>query len=260
MDSSGRSSALALRPRPDWALFLDIDGTILHLAETPDGVERSERVCRVLEAVLHCLRGAVALISGRRIDDLDRLFAPHTLPAAGLHGLERRDARGIVYAQAASETLDRLRLPLAHAARVNEGVILEDKGGALAVHYRRSPERAGEIRSLVDDLVRPFAGELHVIHGKLVSEIKPRHADKGTAIREFMGEAPFVGHVPVFIGDDATDEDGFACVNALDGHAIRVGSGADTIARYSLAGVEEVVDWLEAWPSMLRRDFRSVGR
>jgi trehalose 6-phosphate phosphatase len=255
-----RSSALALRPSADWALFLDVDGTILGLAATPDEVERSERVCRILEAVSRCLSGAVALISGRRIADLDRLFVPHRLPAAGLHGLERRDARGIVYAKAVSVALDRLRPPLVRAARANDGLILEDKAGALAMHYRLAPGRAGEIRALVDDLARPFADELHVIHGKLVSEIKPRIADKGTAIRDFMSEAPFAGHRPVFIGDDTTDEDGFAFVNRLNGHAIRVGNGAGTAARYSLASVEEVVEWLEGWPSTLRCDQRSMAR
>lgn len=244
-------SARSLRPGSDWALFLDVDGTILHLRETPDGVERNDRVCRILESIEQRLAGAVALVSGRRIDDLDELFRPNRFPAAGLHGLERRDAKGVRHAKFGPETLDALRAPLRDLARVRRGVIVEDKSSALAVHYRRAPEQAGAIRAEVADLVGRAAGDLHVIHGKLVSEIKPRDADKGSAIRDFMDESPFLGHVPVFIGDDTTDEDGFAYVNTRQGHAIHVGDGENTKARYNLADVDEVIDWLESWPSFL---------
>lgn len=246
-------SALSLRPRSEWALFLDVDGTLLHFADTPDGVRRSERVCRILEALGPCLDGALALVSGRPIEVLDGLFAPHRLPAAGQHGLQRRDASGLRHDTAVPDAIDRLRSPLNELARTVPGTLLEQKSHALAVHYRRTPGRAAELRRTVNDLVRSSAPELQVVHGSMVIEIKPRNADKGSAIREFMKETPFSGRSPVFIGDDTTDEDGFACVNALNGHAIRVGKANGTVARYRLPGVDEVVDWLAAWPMLLRK-------
>ena len=239
MRKTHRQSAVSLRPASDWALFLDVDGTLLHLRETPNGVKRSERVCQVLEEIMTCLDGAVALVSGRTINNLDELFVPHRFPVAGLHGLERRDAEGVVNLHAESEMLDALRPPLTEIANAHEGVIMEDKSRALAIHYRQAPDKATEIQSFVEALVSPLAHELHVIHGKMVSEIKPWHADKGSAIRDFMDEPPFMGRVPVFIGDDTTDEDGFAFVNQGNGYAVRVGDGVDTAAGYSLADVDE---------------------
>ena len=244
-------SALGLEPASDWALFLDVDGTILHLRDTPDSVEASEALLSLLEAILKRLNGAVALVSGRSIDNLDGLFAPHRLPTAGLHGLERRDAAGTVHRIPPPDELDTLRPPLLKLAGSSSKVILEDKGHALAVHYRLAPDMAGDIKQQIEELVRPFANGLQVIHGKMVSEIKPDHADKGSAIRDFMAEAPFAGRLPVFIGDDTTDEDGFAFVNSSAGYSVRVGDGNTTAARHRLSGVDEVINWLAAWPDLL---------
>jgi trehalose 6-phosphate phosphatase len=251
MQNAHNQSAVSLRPASDWALFLDVDGTLLHLRQTPDGVNRSERVCQILEEIMACLGGAVALVSGRTIQNLDALFAPHRFPVAGLHGLERRDAEGVVHSHSESQVLDTLRPPLTEVANAHDGVIMEDKSRALAIHYRQAPDKANEIKSFVEGLVRPLAHELHVIHGKMVSEIKPWHADKGSAISDFMEETPFVGRVPVFIGDDTTDEDGFAFVNQMNGYSVRVGDGVETAARYSLKNVDEVIAWLESWPPFL---------
>lgn len=245
--------AQALRPAADWALFLDVDGTILHFADTPDGVAASDRVARLLRQISRSLQGAVALVSGRSIANLDHLFGPHVLPLAGLHGLERRDARGRLHMLGEAEALEHLRAPLSELADSLDGVLLEDKGRALAVHYRMAPDKAGEIRQRVETLVRPSVRDLRIIHGKMVSEIKPRHADKGSAIQAFMDEAPFVGRVPVFIGDDVTDEDGFVAVNALKGLSIHVGDGAASAARYRLPDVDRVIDWLETWPSAIHQ-------
>lgn len=247
-------SARALRPNPTWALFLDVDGTILHFADTPNGVAPSRHVCRALRRLSVSLGGAVALISGRTIENLDRLFAPLRLPTAGLHGLERRDAVGDLHVLGEVEALEHLRQPFADLAASTKGVMLEDKGRALAVHYRLAPDEAGSIRQQVEYLVHPSAGNLRIIHGNMVSEVKPRHADKGSAIHAFMGEAPFLGRVPVFVGDDVTDEDGFAAVNGFDGFAVRVGGGAETAARYLLADVDQVIAWLAALPSEIRAE------
>ena len=240
--------AKAFDPSVDWALFLDVDGTLLSFADTPDGVAVSQHLRQVLRRLEASLEGAVALISGRSIEDLDQIFGPLRFPAAGLHGLERRDARGDLHILGEVQALEHLRSPFADLAASKNGVMLEDKGRALALHYRRAPHAAEHIRRKVEDLVRPSARELRIIHGKMVSEVKPRHADKGSAIQAFMGEAPFAGRVPVFIGDDVTDEDGFAAVNAMDGHTIRVGDGAATAARYRLSDVDQVIEWLESLP------------
>ena len=231
-----------LRPTSQWALFLDVDGTILGFADTPDGVAPGRRLTRVLREIDACLGGAVALISGRTIANLDQLFAPWKPPVAGLHGLERRDAAGRLHALGEAEALEHLRLPLTQLAAYHDGAILEDKGRALAIHYRQVPDAAAGIRQRVGELVQPCSSELRVIHGKMVSEIKPQHADKGSAIHAFMGEAPFAGRLPVFIGDDVTDEDGFAAVNALDGHTVHVGGGTVTDARFGLSSVDDVIE------------------
>ncbi len=245
------NSARSLQPSPDWALFLDVDGTILHLRDTPDSVSASETLLELLEAISSRLDGAVALVSGRRIDNLDELFSPHRLPTAGLHGLERRDANGSVHRIPAPEALEALRPPLLKLAGSSTKIILEDKGHALAVHYRLAPEMAGEIKGRIEELAGPYSADLHVMHGKMVCEIKPWQADKGSAIRDFMTEAPFKGRLPVFVGDDTTDEDGFAYVNELGGHSVRVGVSESTAAHYSLAGVDEVISWLAGWPALL---------
>jgi len=244
--------ARSLKPDPTWALFLDVDGTILQFADTPNGVAPGRHVGPVLRQLSATLGGAVALISGRTIETLDRLFAPLRLPAAGLHGLERRDAVGDLHLLGEAEALEHLRRPFADLAASKKGVMLEDKGRALAIHYRMAPDEAESIRRRVEDLVRPSADNLRIIHGKMVSEVKPRHADKGSAIHAFMCEAPFLGRVPVFLGDDVTDEDGFRMVNGFDGIAIRVGRGSATAARYRLADVDQVIAWLAALPSEIR--------
>jgi trehalose 6-phosphate phosphatase len=199
---------------------------------------------------------AIALISGLTIENLDRLFVPLRLPMAGLHGLERRDAGGDLHVLGEVQALERLRVPLANLADSRKGVMLEDKGRALAIHYRKAPHEAEGIRHQVEDLVHSSARDLRVIHGKMVSEVKPLHVDKGSAIHAFMCEAPIVGRVPVFIGDDVTDEDAFAAVNALKGHTIRVGAGLGTVACYRLLDVDQVIEWLESLPSKLRSRHR----
>ncbi len=260
MRSLERPSALSLRPEPGWALFLDVDGTVLHLKATPDEVRRCDRVCRILDELLPCLGGAIGLVSGRPIDELDELFRPHRLPTAGQHGLERRDVHGRRRAGPAPPGLDRLQAGLKAAAARMPGIIVEEKSHAAAVHYRQVPATEGALRDLVRNMVREHAPDMQIIHGHMVIEIKPTAADKGSAIRDFMAEAPFKGRTPVFIGDDTTDEDGFAHVNAAGGHAIRVGHTDRTAARHVLKDVDEVVAWLDSWPACLRHAAPETGR
>lgn len=237
---------------PDWALFCDVDGTLLDIAETPDAVRVSERLRRAIERVARCLDGAVALISGRRIEDLDRLFAPLRLPTAGLHGLERRDGAGRTRLLAEANEMEPLRPALRDFAEATPGILLEDKGATLALHYRGAPARAAEARALVTQLTAGRLDHLRVLDGKMVIEIKPRIAHKGEAIAAFLDEPPFRGRRPVFLGDDVTDEDGFRVVNDLGGVTVRVGAHEPTEARYHLANVDAVLVWIETLPDTLR--------
>jgi trehalose 6-phosphate phosphatase len=248
-DGGSRPGARPARPGAPQrhALFLDVDGTLLSIAAQPDGVHVSAELCDLLERLQHRLEGAVALISGRSLEDLDRLFAPLVLPAAGVHGLERRDSRGYCHVPDETDGLAALRQPLHDFAARHEGLLLEDKGSALALHYRAAPERRGEAEGLVQDLLAKAPSPLHLTHGKMVLEIRAGGADKGTAIAAFMAEAPFAGRIPVFIGDDVTDEDGFRSVNRLGGLSIRVGDSAATAASYSLPDEAAVQAWLNAW-------------
>jgi trehalose 6-phosphate phosphatase len=240
-----------LEASPDWALFLDVDGTLLHFAQTPDAVVVSEQLRAALGRIAPLLDHALALISGRPIAELDRLFAPLRLPVAGLHGLERRDAAGRLHLLADDEGLNELRDPLAAFAARCPGVLLEDKGRALALHYRQAPEAEAEARRLVGRLVAAGGGGLRMLDGKMVLEIKPDASHKGDAIAAFMREPPFAGRCPVFAGDDVTDEDGFEVVNELGGVSVLVDGGRETAASHRLDDVGAVLDWLSALPDAL---------
>lgn len=231
-----------------WALFLDVDGTLLGFQGRPEDVHLHDSLRAVLDALDTGLGHAVALVSGRTLADLDRIQAPLKLAAAGLHGLERRDADGTVDHGVEGAALDHLRDGLSELVDGHDALWLEDKGRTLAVHYRADP---GLHRTVLDQVhalcAREAPDALAVIDGKMVCEIKPRHADKGSAIRGFMARPPFSGRVPVFLGDDVTDEDGFRAVNALGGLSVRVGAQpADklTHAAYRLADEPAVEAWL----------------
>jgi trehalose 6-phosphate phosphatase len=185
----------------------------------------------------------LALVSGRTIADLDYLFGPLPLPAAGLHGIERRDARGRLHIEGKPVALGEIGAALKKFATTHAGVVVEDKTHAIAVHYRQAPTVKTKVRAEVRQLVAARL-DLEILDGKMVYEIRPRGIDKGAAIKAFMGEPPFVGRSPIFIGDDITDEDGFTIVNDLGGHSIRVGGRAKSVARFRLPNVAAVIEWL----------------
>jgi trehalose 6-phosphate phosphatase len=230
------------------ALFLDVDGTLLEIAPRPELVRVPDGLPSLIMRLSAAREGALALISGRPLAQLDRLFQPWQGAAAGLHGLERRRADGIldcVVDADSAAALDRLRPKLATLVADRSGLILEDKGRTLAIHYRATPQREPEIRAVVEALHREMASVLRVITGKMVVEFQPGSADKGRAIAAFLTEPPFLGRHPVFVGDDTTDEDGFAEIRRRGGIAVRVGTfdGA-TAANYRLPTVEAVLAWL----------------
>lgn len=229
------------------ALFLDIDGTLLEIAPRPELV----RVPRGLPALLVRLseqrEGAVALISGRPLAQIDRLFQPWRGAAAGLHGIERRRADGTLDRlgdNASAAALDRIRPKLNSLASGESGLIVEDKGATLALHYRARPDREPQIRAYAEALRREDGAALRLITGKMVVEFQSPNTNKGAAISAFMADAPFTGRRPVFVGDDTTDEDGFAEIRRRGGLAIRVGSPGATIANYCLPSVEAALAWL----------------
>jgi trehalose 6-phosphate phosphatase len=229
------------------ALFLDIDGTLLELAERPDAARPDRAVTRLLPALRQALGGALALVTGRSISDADRLFPGMALPVAGQHGCERRDAHGTLYLHApAPGTLAQLRALFTAFAESHDGVLLEDKGHSLAIHYRQAPNLAALVHKTVREAVAAIGITGYQLQpGKCLLELRPDGRDKGTAIGDFMDEAPFRGRRPVFVGDDSGDEHGFAVVETLRGWSIKVGRGR-TRARYRLEDVTAVRRWLNA--------------
>ena len=245
--------ARRLSPPPpltrDCAVFLDVDGTLLHLALTPKRVEVDGEVAALLPMLLGAMEGAVALITGRQIKDADGLFPGAVFPMAGQHGYERRTADGSwhVHVPHAAE-FARLRDGLARLTARHKGLLLENKGVTLAVHYRRAPQLGSYIHQALRAEVA-LANRGHpgwrLQPGKGVLEVKPDGRNKGTAILEFMAEPPFRGRFPVFAGDDLTDEFGFDVVTRLGGWSVKVGEGA-TRAQFRLANVDAVRQWIAA--------------
>jgi trehalose 6-phosphate phosphatase len=229
------------------ALFLDIDGTLLEFAPAPDQVKVTTRVFTLLNALADRLNGAVALVTGRAIADVDRLFPGLQLPVSGQHGCERRAATGnrFVHAPTPAAT-EQLRVAMHKLAADHPGLMLEDKGITLALHYRRVPHLAAFVHRAVRDLLAPAVASgaaLQLLTGKMIVEVKPDGRDKGTAILDYMNEAPFAGRIPVFVGDDDTDEHGFHAVHAWNGWSVKVGPGP-THAEYRLTDVKAVLAWL----------------
>jgi trehalose 6-phosphate phosphatase len=236
----------------DDALFIDVDGTLLDLAPRPELVEVSPSLPDLLQHLGGEREGALALISGRPIAELDRLFRPWRGAAAGLHGIERRRPDGS-YApgadadadRAAAAVLERLRPEMTAVARHWPGVFIEDKGRTLALHYRAMPEAETAIRDAAARLLERHDDRLRLIAGKMVVEFQPRHHDKGRVIAAFMTELPFQGRRPVYLGDDTTDEDGFAEVNRRGGMSIRIGCpSGSTAAVFALSSVRSAIEWL----------------
>lgn len=230
----------------EWALFLDIDGTLVEFEARPDAVRIDERLFALVRGLWATTNGAVALISGRSVKEIDRLFAPLRLPAAGQHGSERRSSDGTLHLHApVIERMHDAADRLAYFAARHRGLLVENKGMSLALHYRLAPTLRKLAEATMRELSIHLGPEYCLQEGKQVLELKPSGRDKGTAIEEFMLEPPFAGRTPVFIGDDLTDEFGFACVNRLGGHSVKVGSGA-SVAAWRVADAAAVRRWLRS--------------
>ena len=229
------------RLTPADALFLDFDGTLVALAETPEAIEVPPALVALLTDLHALLGGALAIVSGRQVDSIDRFLAPLRLPAAGEHGVQRRDATGANHEQHTPDlhfVLDAVN----ELAGKYSGLLVERKHAAIALHYRLAPELQAVCQETMTRIVTGQP-QLELLHGKFVFEVKPSGVNKGTAIDAFMREAPFAGRRPVFAGDDTTDETGFAVIQPLGGVAIKVGTGA-TIAQHGLDSPRAVYEWL----------------
>src|SRR5688572_16412933 len=206
-----QQSAYQLPLSRNWALFLDIDGTILELAETPGQVVVTARVRKLLRNLNAATGGAFALISGRSLSDIDTLFGNPGFSAAGLHGVECRNGYdGVTHVQSVDAALmQSFRNKLRPYTDQHSGLLLEDKKLSIAIHFRHASNLQAEVETILRETIAGHDSVFHVQRGKMIAEIKPRVSNKGFAIQRFMQTPPFRNRIPLFIGDDITDEDGF---------------------------------------------------
>ena len=226
------------------ALLLDIDGTIVDIAPTPASVRVTPALKRVLPRLVRLTGGALALVSGRALADIDRLFAPLRLAAIGGHGAEFRPAHGDK-AEARDPLGLQPELRQKLRAVAGAGVVAEDKGYSVALHYRLAPERETLVYDAVNRIcAEPWDPPVEVLPGKSVIEVKHSGFSKATGVRELMTCAPFKGRRPVFIGDDTTDESVFAMLPELDGIGFSVGREVAGLAGH-FDTPADVRTWLE---------------
>jgi trehalose 6-phosphate phosphatase len=225
------------------ALFADLDGTLAPIEATPDAVKPDPARRRLLERLSSALRGRMAVISGRGLADLDRVLEGRVAAVAAVHGLLRRTSDGRIVVEGEETAVRPAFDAMLAFAATNPDLLVENKGVAAALHYRRAPQAAEAAHALARDLAARFG--LVVQYGDMVVELRPPGATKGDAIEAFMAEVPFAGHRPIFIGDDLTDEAGFRAARQLGGFGVVVGPRRPTAALYALADVTEAQAWLQ---------------
>jgi len=243
------TAAPSLPPPPaavpaEIALFLDLDGVLAPLVDTPDAVVADPRRTRVLQVLGRALEGRLAVVSGRTLSEIDRITEGASPSAAGVHGLERRRRDGSIVATQPSSAIPVAVAAFRTFAEIHPGAIVEDKGVSAGLHFRGAPQVEAAAMALAQQLAASEG--LTLQPGKLVVELKTPGADKGTALTAFMAETPFSGSIPIMLGDDLTDEAGFRAAEALGGFGVLVGAPRATAARHGLPDVEAVLNWLEA--------------
>ena len=246
-DARATSGAFLGRPPTDLlvdaALFLDFDGTLVDIAPLPDAVAVEDRLHELIARLAERLDGRVAIVSGRSIEQLDTLFGGLTLATSGSHGAELRAAGSTGHAITRPEIFDHVIDTMHAFADANPGVVVEVKSLGIALHYRGAPDAESAARALASRLANDT--DLSLQEGKMVFEVRVP-GDKGQAISRFLDDAPFAGARPIFLGDDLTDEPGFAVVARAGGAGILVGPPRETAAAYRLSDVADVRAWLDA--------------
>lgn len=223
------------------ALFLDFDGTLVDIASQPELIEVPQDLVNILAQLFQQLNGALALVSGRPLSDLDAYLTPLKLPSAAEHGAVQRLAGGQLTAAASPELQDVVRVAWALAAQ-HPGLRVEIKSHAVALHYRHAPELELLCFDAMADALKRTPG-IELLHGKFVFEIKPAGITKGTAIHALMQRPPFKGRLPLFAGDDTTDEAGFSAVQSIGGDTVKIGTGA-SLAHYRCPDPLAFRQWL----------------
>jgi trehalose 6-phosphate phosphatase len=228
------------------AFFLDLDGTLIEFARHPNAVIVEAELLELLQRLAARAHGALALVSGRSIAGIDSLLEPLRLPASGLHGFERRGSSGEYshHALPGHRALADARHLMNQLIVEDPRLMLEDKGHALALHFRQAPELEVAIMEALEVIVATVDSGLGLQRGPLVVELTPSGVSKASAIAEFMAEQPFKGRRPLFVGDDPSDEPAFEWVNAAGGLSVAVNVTRPTAARTTLGSVGEVRAWL----------------
>jgi len=226
------------------SLFLDFDGTLVDIADRPDGVAVGQEVAPLLVRLEAALAGGAAIVSGRPVGEVQALVAPASLAIAGSHGLEIAAVDGSIAAPDRPATLDAALASAQAFAGDHPGTLVEDKPFGVGLHYRGAPDAGPAVTALAEELAA--AHDLHVQHGKMVVELRLAGRDKGAAVEWLMREPLRRRTVPVFVGDDVTDEAGFAAAVAMGGAGVLVGPMRETAATHRVDGVAEVLAWLDA--------------
>lgn len=230
-------------PSTGVALFLDLDGTLARIEPRPDDVGPEPERTRILQDVVRRLEGRVAVLTGRALGDADRILEQAIPAVAAVHGLERRLPDGATVSFLPSQKLPHAKMVLGPFVDSRKGLLLEDKGTSLAVHYRGAPEAEPQVHQLSSQLAASLG--LTLQRGSMVYELRTPGPNKGDALRGFLSQAPFQGCMPVMVGDDLTDEDAFEAAEAVGGYGVLVGPPRRTHARYRLETVGDVLTWLE---------------
>lgn len=246
----GRAGAVLADP-DQWALFVDIDGTLLGVAPTPDAVTVPAGLVQLLEGVVRGLGGAAAILTGRRVADADRLFAPLQLIASGVHGTELRADRGGAVAILAQPIPPSVIQAMNNIASIASGILVEQKGCGVAVHYRNAPLARQALESEMAAIVAASSYELVLRQGRKVLEAVPRGYSKGTALTALASRPPFKGRRPVMVGDDVGDESAFLAAERLGGLGLRVAGEHFDSGTADFDGVHSVRAWLKALASRL---------
>ena len=226
------------------ALFLDLDGTLAPIVARPQDVRPEPRRTRMLEVLKEGLGGRLAVVTGRTLADVDRILEGRIICVGAVHGLVRRDCDGALHEAKPHPGLARATTALKAFATRDPGLLVEEKGASVALHFRLARARAPEARVIARRLAEEIG--LTLQEGDMVEELRTPGASKGDSIREFMQTEDFRGAQPIFVGDDITDEHGFEEVVRLGGYGVLVGRPRKTHALHGLRNVEDVAAWLES--------------